>query len=369
MAIRDIFDGRAVEDAAKIRDGYVIHEQFYPRVTGILSILAGQHLLSWYAKQTALRAAQLAYLTKNPDGILAMDPGDEEMSESELEVWNFAHERAKFSGTDQDAHRALLNWADNMREPERYRDYRGYIGSVVHHLRYLWALGEETIPTGGQELREYCVFLARKHHTVPDAVVERYQALDRDIYKNIAWDASARWNILRPWLETVRPEYEVNGLETCVYSPSEGYAGTMDGLLVLDRKRFEASGTAWPFGSSTKARVIEDLKTSKSLSKTVGLQLAAYAKAEFIHLRGTLEDYPMPEQIDGLMAVHLDFREARVKPRIWAGAQAIDDLHAAFCHAAQLYRFFDDLPRAVRSRTYREPKPAAPKRGSREVPF
>src|SRR5690349_9833141 len=47
-----------LERAAPTKDGYPYQGRILPRVTTILGIAPGQHLLSWYAKQGCLETAQ-----------------------------------------------------------------------------------------------------------------------------------------------------------------------------------------------------------------------------------------------------------------------------------------------------------------------
>jgi hypothetical protein len=90
------------------------------------------------------------------------------------------------------------------------------------------------------------------------------------------------------WAERYRPTWELS--EATVYSPSVGYAGTTDGVMVIDGKRY-----------------IVDLKTTKpgrqghGLYNEVSLQLAAYRFAEFVVLPNG-EQLPMPE-VDGALGI------------------------------------------------------------------
>jgi hypothetical protein len=332
-------------------DAYNIHGIEYPRVTRILSVCPGHHLMPWYAKQTALAAASLARQlgAKNEDPILD----------------DFEIKRAPFHGDPADAKLALTDWASLMREPERYRDYRGWVGSAVHHVRYDWALGVRVLPN---EFIEYAEHLVRVNGWIPEGAMARFEELGKDIVRTIAFEAHARWGLLRPWYEAIDPEFEVNGLETCVYHSDEMYAGTMDGIWATTKEKWERTGQAWPGGSQPKARFLEDLKNSKSLSNTVALQMAAYVHAEKIHLKGDNSDHPMVEEIDAMVAVHCSMEEMRVKPKVWFGADAIDQAHEAFCHVNSVFRFFNDMPKAVRSRVARQ-TPTKTRRGERDCPF
>lgn len=90
------------------------------------------------------------------------------------------------------------------------------------------------------------------------------------------------------WAAKFRPTWELS--EATVWSPSGGYAGTTDGVVVIGGKRY-----------------IVDLKTTKpgrqghGIYPEVALQLAAYRYAEWIILPDGSK-LPMP-QVDGALAI------------------------------------------------------------------
>ena len=88
----------------------------------------------------------------------------------------------------------------------------------------------------------------------------------------------------RNFLEDFAPTFEMS--EATVYSPVESYAGTLDAVMVIGGRR-----------------LLVDYKTGKDIYPDVALQLAAYARAEFVLLPdGT--SVPMPA-VDGAAALHL----------------------------------------------------------------
>lgn len=383
MAIRDVF-----EPVQKPIDGnaYVIRGISYPRVTHILSLLSGQHLMSWYAKQTALAAAtQVAHYLQLDPAELDPDMAEFEAARSAFATplglkptsshgqWEEEHREFRRPGLEEATRFApqelsgVLLWNSLMREPERYRDYRAWVGSAVHHLRYEWALGRH-IPTGG-EFIDFVIHLCRSHKWVPEPALERFESCGKDIHKSIAFDAQARWGLLRPFYEALDPEWLMNGLETCVYSPVEMYAGTLDGVWITTKAKWERTGRAWPIAGKDSAVFIEDLKNSRSLARTVPFQMAAYAKAELVHINGQEVDHQNFEGIEAMVAVHCDLENMAVRPKVWAGADVIDEFHLGFCQTNAVYRLMNDLPKAVRSRAVREAKPRPARRGERECPW
>lgn len=366
MAYRDPFAPEAPKREKPSGDCYLIDGVEYPRVTHILSrSMPGGHLLAWYAKQTALLAAHLA--SKLPGAPEAVDP----------DLVAFAEGRAQFSEAPSDVLAALLDFNSLMKEPERYRDFRGWIGSCVHQVRENWING---IDIADNEIVEHCEYLSRLHRWVPDDAVIRCEEAGKNIHNSVAWEAATRWRLLKKFYQDIEPDFLFT--ETTVYHPEEMYAGTLDGGWTVQRKNWIRSGFDWPFGDCETSPInFEDLKNSKSLSDSVRYQLAAYARATMVYLaNGT--SIPMPYKAGALCATHVDVAEMKVKPRIWFSPpvtkiidgvetevyQIIEDLHEAFCLANQLFRLLSNKPKAVRSRAYKEPRPST-KRGQRECPI
>ena len=351
MAYRDPFAPESPKREKPSGDCYVIDGVEYPRVTHILSqSMPGGHLLAWYAKQTALLSAHLA--SKLPGAPEAIDP----------DLVAFAEGRAQFSEAPSDVLAALLDFNSLMKEPERYRDFRGWIGSCVHQVRENWING---IDIADNEIVEHCEYLSRLHRWVPDDAVIRCEEAGKNIHNSVAWEAATRWRLLKPFYESIEPEWVAT--EMTVYNANEMYAGTCDGAWRVKRSNWIKTGRDWPFGEIESPLVLEDLKTSKSLQESVGFQLAAYAGASHIFLPNG-QSVVMLEDITSLCATHVDYASMTVKPKVWHGVATIDKLHEAFCLANQLFRIMSDKPKAVRSRAYREPRPST-KRGQRECPI
>ncbi len=74
--------------------------------------------------------------------------------------------------------------------------------------------------------------------------------------------------------------------ETTAFSPTHGYAGTLDSIA--DFKQF--------------GRQLLDIKTSKGVYPETALQLSAYAHADFLEVDGA--EVPIPK-LDGAMVVHI----------------------------------------------------------------
>lgn len=152
------------------------------------------------------------------------------------------------------------------------------------------------------------------------------------------------------FLQKWQPVYEA--VETTVYSPTYGYAGTLDAIMLLEGQR-----------------VLVDYKTSKKSKDSqgkestpypeVGLQLAAYRYADCAatwrprrfekyrrryYLLGDEEkemSVPVPE-VDGAVAIHIT--PEHCEPYPIRADQAIFD---AFLFTSEAFRFVNDLSKTV----------------------
>lgn len=328
----------------------------YPRVTHILDMAPGQYLLSWYAKVSALRcAAPLVHA-----GLYTPDLNDPLKAELE----HFVDSEAIRVLDQEDAIKQACEWNLNMREPERYRDLRGNIGSLCHHAVYEVALGlvaptHDWIPT-------LCGY-ADQLQLVDRERIERFAALGKSyesIVEDIAHHALPFVQSAMDWIEKMRPEWEAVGQEAVVVNDSECYAGTMDSLVWYRKDVWEKAGQHWPY-PMPKALVETDFKTSGSLSRSYDFQMAAYARGEFIGLMNDHTEHPLPE-IHGIAILHIKPQEPSKLARHYIGDEAIDKLFAGFCGLNAYYRVLHDLPPATRSRRYSVHKQ---KKGARECPI
>lgn len=342
-------------------DHYLIHNVHYPRVTSILGIAPGEHLMPWYAKEASVRAADLAHqaLGEDPDDTVVLEHRSKRAPVPESSPTS-----------REDALRRLTRWAETMREAERFRDYRAHIGSVMHHAAYDRVF--DSRPPGEYEI-EYLTALARRTSEYSEEAIERFEGLGVDIYKNVAFAAQPYVHAVWRFLDTTQPTFLMNGTETCVFNTQEVYAGTADFIAVFDEKRWSDAGFG-SLGGDGGARILGDWKSSKSISKSVLYQLAAYARAEYVHLPDE-SDHPLPS-VHGVMALHVAPNAERpVQPHIWwdrpgpSGTSPVDDAFEAFAALNLYFRHVNDQPRADRSRAARPPKPEKVPVGSRPCPF
>lgn len=341
------------------RDGYPYKGQVLPRVTAILGTAPGQHLLSWYAKMGAIEAASHLLMA----GL--WEPSTEEANPDHLVLHDVIESRGKRHVEAATAFAGVIDWKDNMRAPERYRDSRARIGSVVHHARYDHAMGLRVKPN---DLLDYLTGLAKRVNAKRD--YESWIARELDYGKTIeqlelalAHESMPGTLKLFQFIEDFQPEPLMVGQEAMVVNEPECYAGTLDDISTYQCKHWEKH-QAWPkeWAGMGQATLVDDLKTSKALDPKVPFQLAAYSFAEAIVLDDGSE-FPVPDH-DGIAAIHVK-HDGKVTIKVWPKNQvdkngkefdAIERFYDGFCGLNVFYRCLHDMPKATRIRKAAKPK-------------
>ncbi|MEV7402857.1 hypothetical protein AB0N93_21000 [Streptomyces sp. NPDC091267] len=170
----------------------------------------------------------------------------------------------------------------------RYTKHRADVGSKAHDLF------ERMIRTGAFTARDSTgEFLAHVH---PDMVPYRAHFAE--------------------FLSVVNPE--LVRAEDVAWSDTHGYAGSFDAIL---RVWLDEKGKPTPDRSGVPALLMVDWKTSKGTYPDVALQMAAYARADFlIDPDGNRE--PTPE-FDGAAVLHItpdgwEFKPVRIDDEVFA---------------------------------------------------
>lgn len=333
-----------------------------PSVTTVLSSAPGQHLMSWYGKQAALRA--LAHLWQA--GVKPETPPDEVALEFVSQLTPRAISKAQ-------AIAEVYDWQKVMREAERYRDHKARIGSVAHHALYQHALG-----TRRKNLEDYT------RELVIELDLWREQGIVPTESMVCALASSALPYVMSAleWVERFQPEWIVIGQEAVIIAmPCErhpGYAGTQDGIALF-RKSVWEQWAEWPFGDRPQVLATGDFKTSNSLPTTVQAQVSAYRKADFIGLVATGERIEMPET-DALFALHIgpheslasttdEFGTLESKAKVMGAKiytwDATDDAWEAFLGLLRWFTYTQSRPKAHQQQ--RAPKAPRPEPG--KAPF
>lgn len=369
---------------ARAGDGkfYTWKGRKYLRVTHTIGMAPGQGLMSYHAKVAALTCA--AWLVHGglytppmpteaplrtpefdamPNGFDAEDPEEDGALEALMaEIERYVDARPMLGITPERAIQGAVNWVSNMREPMRYRDHKGRIGSLAHLVRADIALGLRTSLPDVQYVAE----LASAKIGFDPAVLARYEALGKskdDVILDLAFHALP--HAVNFWTrhEAYRPEYEALGIESAVFSSQRDYAGSADGIGTYRKDLWQANNDGkWPFEPGLrKARVVEDDKTSNYLASSVRFQLGAYAAADFIGDYADFSEHPMPE-IHGLVAWH-STPTGMSPPKAW-GANCIQPFADTFLGLHDYVLGLMDLPRSSRGRKDK-PQP----KGQRDCPI
>jgi len=151
------------------------------------------------------------------------------------------------------------------------------------------------------------------------------------------------------WVDDFHPEFLA--AEATVFSRSQAYGGTLDcivrlwvGDLVAILERAWRAVPAWlaVYAPDDLISVIVDFKTGKAVYPEVALQLAPYARAEFIGHPDGRTELPMIEGIVAGAVLHLtpagyQFRFVRID----------DAIFDSFCFAREVFRFLNETGKTV----------------------
>jgi hypothetical protein len=129
------------------------------------------------------------------------------------------------------------------------------------------------------------------------------------------------------WVDDFHPEFLA--AEATVFNRTQAYAGTLDAICRIH------------LADGSSMVVLIDYKSGKAIYSEVALQLAAYARAEFIGSPdGVTELEPIP--VDAGAVLHLtptgyQFRLVRID----------DPVFAAFCYGREVYRWLNETAKTV----------------------
>jgi len=178
---------------------------------------------------------------------------------------------------------------------DRARDRAGVMGNDVHKAAEAWVL-EKPAPDWTEEQAPYMKGLLK-------------------------------------WFEDYKPTFVA--AEVPVFSDSERYAGTLDGILELDR---DDARLMWQVEEKRPVRLIVDYKTSaKGPYPETGLQLAAYRFADTWLGLPDGSEAPMPE-IDGGAVLHVRPRKTVLIP--YRCDRAVFQF---FLYAREMFRFNEEV--------------------------
>ncbi len=340
--------------------------QSFIRVTHVLDLVPGDHLLPWYAKQGCLESA--SFLVHAGLFPLKLDT----VAEAEIPGWKDLSEYVEATPmrvmSPDEAIAAACNWPSNMRRPERYRDVRGSLGSLAHLYAYDKANGFL-----GPKLDkvEYLAGKAVKDNRIlTPEMAERFASLGKtkdDVATALAYQALQFTNAVDKFFDDYRPEFEAIGLETACFNFEEEYAGRIDKITYVKRSVWDKKGEfEWPFGDTDVAQLAGDYKTSKIWPESTVAQMGAYAACQKIGLYSDFSLHDMPEFHGGL-GVHLrpdgGYRLYPYKNE--AMEKAYEEY---FIPLLTVWRYQHDKPQPEK-RVRRKAAPKAKKTDVREVDF
>jgi len=121
--------------------------------------------------------------------------------------------------------------------------------------------------------------------------------------------------------------------ETTVWNRKEKYAGTLD--LIAELPHFQLPGESEP-----GCFAILDAKSGSGVYPEVGLQLAAYARAEF-YLDANGEEKPLPP-VEAAFALHVQPGVTKMIP-----VKIEDDVYNSFLYIREAFRFQEVISKTI----------------------
>lgn len=343
-----------------------------PSVTTVLGIAPGQHLLSWSAKQAALKCASHLWQA-------GLEPPERDPA-----LEDFCAGLVPRSITREAAVSELWAWQRNMRQAERYRDHKGRIGSVTHHAIFEHALG---LRVEASDMEDYLRGVAIKLDLWRELRMKEPNFTPTEaMLCEVANSAHAYVASAFEWIETAQPEWEMIGQEAVVVRPDRGdncgYAGTVDCIFTIKRSVY-GKHYDWHWEGREEVRLTADFKTSNSLAKSVQAQVEAYAGADFIGLVATGETFPIPET-EGIGALHIgphasmagasdEYGTLETKAKV-IGAKFVTwprspETYEAFLGLCKWFRWQENVPKAHGTKQRAASAPRSERGAPRACPF
>ena len=160
------------------------------------------------------------------------------------------------------------------------------------------------------------------------------------------------------WVDDFHPEFLA--AEATVFNRAQAYGGTLDTIVRVEAGELiraigdrgghvatspheaEVWARLWQLPPDAPVVVIVDLKTGKAVYSEVALQLAPYARAEFVGGPDGRTELPMiPVELGAVLHLRADgtyqFRLVRIDQPIFE----------AFCFAREVYRFVNETAKTV----------------------
>ena len=238
-------------------------------------------------------------------------------------VAEFAYDRSKTWFTMDRAE--AIDWL--KREPLRFTEGRADVGKAIHAAAEAWVLKK---PLRG------------------DFVEEEQKAIGHFL----------------DFVDRLKPRFLLT--EASVFHRRQKYAGTLDAVveipygLLLELAGGNPNLIPWDPGDRDFVRLLIDYKTGgdieedKGVYPEVALQLAAYAKAEFIGAPNGAE-VPLPD-VDGAAVLHVQAAGWRLVP-----VDALrEDVFRAFLYVREVFRWIEVISKEVLGTPLEPPRRTIP---------
>jgi len=205
-----------------------------------------------------------------------------------------------------------------------------------------------------ERIRDTAAELGSDVHSEADTLVRGLALASGDAYAHglpmPEWPERLRGHMTAfgRFLADCRPTYLAT--EATVFNRTQAYAGTLDAIIDLPGRMvlaaLLAAGTAgddipgWLHDAAAVdglVTIVVDYKSGRAVYPTVALQLAAYARSEFVGLPDGVTQLPLP-RVDLGAVLHLTPTGYALRL-----VQIDEPVYRAFLHAREVYRFNREL--------------------------
>lgn len=261
----------------------------------------------------------------------------------------------KARGIHSRAHAALRAWARAGRADVIARQSRGELTSIKLDKLTDVDLMLRWLKSEPDRVRDTAAALGTEVHSEAEAqvlrlVTESGEALmEADPLPEWPAHLAGQERSFKDFLADWRPQYLAT--EATVFNRPQAYAGTLDAILQLRAgdliEAFERVGDpipAWldiPNPNHLLTGVV-DTKSGGSVYPEVGMQDAAYARAEFIGLPDGVTEVPMPTGIAFGAVLHVTPKGYKLRP-----VEIGDAVYQAFLFAREGFRWHHEIAPTV----------------------
>lgn len=250
-------------------------------------------------------------------------------------------------------HAALRAWARAGRADVVTRQARGELTSINLAKLTESDLAQRWLKAEPDRVRDAAAVIGSDVHSEAEAQVLRLVTetggalMDADPLPEWPAHLAGQEASFKAFLADWHPIYLAT--EATVFNRPQAYAGTLDAIMSLNADdlreslyRVGSECPEWLIGRGGLVTGVVDTKAGGSVYPEVGMQDAAYARAEFIGLPDGVTELPMPGPIEFGAVLHITPKGYRLRL-----VDIGDRVYEAFLFAREGYRWHTEISKTV----------------------